>query len=63
MADKHEAIKRLLDRIKSLAENLIDQTTGDYQADAQYIYTVASSAKQKIEMDDDDRAKEDSIKL
>jgi len=56
--EKNEAIKRLLDRIKKLAENVIDETTGDYQLDAQFLYSVASSFKQKMELDEIDAIKD-----
>ena len=60
MAD-HEALKSKLERIKKLAENCIDDCTGnskEYADDASYLYSVASSFLQKIGLDEDDKRKE-----
>lgn len=56
--EKLEKIKRLIDRMKKLAENIIDETPKRYYDDAQYLYSVTSSFVQKIDLDAIDDQKE-----
>lgn len=56
--EKLEKIKRLIDRMKKLAENVIDEAPKRYYDDAQYLYSVTSSFTQKIELDEADDLKE-----
>jgi hypothetical protein len=56
--EKLDKVKKLLDRIKKIAENVIDEVPAQYKDDASYLYSVASSTIQKIELDEEDRLKE-----
>lgn len=56
--EKLEKIQKLLERMKKIAENLIDECPRNYKDDAEYIYTTVSCLNQKITLDEEDKAKE-----